>query len=348
MMSPRAAGWLLAGLLAPMPTGLVRAAYPDEDLHPPPTRGGAAVEVSVAFYIIDFARMTSREESFDATAYLQLTWRDPRLAVAGLDKPKPGVHHRLDPGSIWVPRISFENALDQPKYHGEPVLEADSDGRVVSWVILSCKFAAPMNLRRFPFDSQRLPIRIISYEDTSTVSFVIDAAAPLVGADASLTDWRLGRPEIRSEDRHYGIDSETYSGVLYLVPIARRYSFYIWRVIVPLTLLAWVSFAVFWFEPVGLQPQISTCMATLIALTAFNFSIDFALPKVSYLSLIDRHALLGFGFTALAILAVTLIHRAVTADRLKLALRIQKHCRWIFPLGYLIAAGFNFTSIPAG
>ena len=82
---------------------------------------------------------------------------------------------------------------------------------------------------------------------------------------------------------------------------------------VPLTLLAAVSWAAFWFEPVGLQPQISTCMAALIALVAFNFAIDFALPKVAYLTLIDRHALIGFGFVAAAVVVVTLVHVAVTA-----------------------------------
>ena len=84
----------------------------------------------------------------------------------------------------------------------------------------------------------------------------------------------------------------------------------------PLTLLAIVPWAAFWFEPQALQPQISTCMASLIALVAFNFAVDFALPKLVYLTLIDRHALLGFGFVVASVAVVTAIHLAVIRDRL--------------------------------
>ena len=107
----------------------------------------------------------------------------------------------------------------------------------------------------------------------------------------------------------------------------------------PLTLLAVVSFAVFWFEPVGLQPQISTCMASLIALVAFNFAIDFSLPKVAYLTLIDKHALIGFGFVAAAVVEVVLVHRAVVGNRVPAALRIQHISRLVFPIAYALANG---------
>src|SRR5260221_10567976 len=105
----------------------------------------------------------------------------------------------------------------------------------------------------------------------------------------------------------------------------------------PLSLLAVVAWAAFWFEPVGLQPQISTCMAALISLVAFNFAIDFSLPKVSYLTLIDKHALIGFGFVAAAVAAVTMIHVAVTQKRMDSAYRIQRAARWTFLPAYGIA-----------
>ena len=47
----------------------------------PPSVGGKPVEVAIGFYAIDFARVTSREESFDVTGYLELSWRDPGLAA---------------------------------------------------------------------------------------------------------------------------------------------------------------------------------------------------------------------------------------------------------------------------
>jgi hypothetical protein len=112
---------------------------------------------------------------------------------------------------------------------------------------------------------------------------------------------------------------------------------------VPLALLTAVSFAAFWFEPVGLQPQISTCMAALISLVAFNFAIDFSLPKEAYLTIIDRHALTGFAFVAAGVVVVTLVHLAVKRDRLDLARRIQSVARWTLPLAYVMAVLLNLS-----
>ena len=82
-------------------------------------------------------------------------------------------------------------------------------------------------------------------------------------------------------------------------------------------------------------------MAALSALVAFNFAIDFALPKVAYLTLIDRHALIGFGFVTAAVAVVTLIHVAVSRDRLPLARSIQRVARWAFPPAYSLAIAAN-------
>src|SRR5438128_1857933 len=116
----------------------------------PPLVDGKPVEVAIGFYVLDFARVTAREESFDLTGYLELSWRDPRLAASR--SGAPGTTRRIDPGRTWTPKIFFENALEQPRYHDAPVVEVDGDGTVTSWAIVSGKFSAPMDLRRFPFD----------------------------------------------------------------------------------------------------------------------------------------------------------------------------------------------------
>src|SRR5829696_3478010 len=102
----------------------------------PPSADGRPVEVAIGFYALDFARVTAREESFDVTGYLELSWHDPRLARPSGGSPKPGTR-RVDAGRIWKPRIFFENALEPPRYHVEPVVEADEHGRVTSWAIVS-------------------------------------------------------------------------------------------------------------------------------------------------------------------------------------------------------------------
>ena len=327
---------------------LVAAAGPQavpgrpEDVSPPAV-GGKPVEVAIGFYVLDFARITPRDESFDATGYLELSWRDPRLALGSVASPKPGARRRVDAARLWTPRIFFENVLEQPKYHSEPVVEADENGVVTSWVIVSGKFSSEMDLRRFPFDRQALTIRIGAFEDEAVMAFSPKRELVLAGEGAFVSDWTIETPAARVDSRPYVPGREPYARYEYRVGVERRSTFYVWRVIVPLTLLAAISWAAFWFEPVGLQPQVSTCMACLIALVAFNFAIDFSLPKVAYLTLIDRHALIGFGFVAAAVVVVTSVHVAVTSDRLRVARSIQRAARWGFPPAYLLAVALNLN-----
>jgi hypothetical protein len=307
----------------------------------PPSVDGRPVEVGIGFYPLDFARITSREETFDLTGYLELSWRDPGLARSSTADP-PGRHpRRVDTKTTWTPQYFFENGLEQPRFHNEPVVEVDATGRVTSWVIVSGKFSAPMDLRRFPFDRQVMPVRIGSNDDDTIVRFKAKPELVMVGSEASVSDWAILRPSSLVDKHRYVHGQENYERFVFQVELSRRSTFYVWRVMVPLTLLAVVSWAAFWFEPVGLQPQISTCMAALISLVAFNFAIDFSLPKVSYLTLIDKHALIGFGFVALSVLAVTLIHIAVTKQRMKTAYTLQRIVRWAFLPAYAIAVGVN-------
>jgi hypothetical protein len=82
-------------------------------------------------------------------------------------------------------------------------------------------------------------------------------------------------------------------------------------------------------------------MASLIALVAYNFAIDFSLPKLAYLTLIDRHALIGFAFVVVAVAAVTFVHVAVVQGRLDLARNIQRSVRWLYLPAYLGAVAAN-------
>ena len=93
---------------------------------------------------MDFARVTSHDESFDLTGYLELSCAKDSLYSL------PRIRRSRMPGGdsmqrrIWTPRVFFENALEQPRTHAGPVVEVDPDGVVWSWAILGAKFSTPM------------------------------------------------------------------------------------------------------------------------------------------------------------------------------------------------------------
>ena len=301
---------------------------------PPPAEEGKPVEVGVGFHVVDFGRITARDESFDVTFQLELRWRDPRLAEKGGD------------GKIWTPRLNFDNAEEPPKPHGEPVIELAPGGWVVSRSVYTAKFSTPLDVQAFPFDGQDLYVRISLFDDASKIRFRPLPESMHMHDDAFITDWSVVGQSYKIKTRKYRPGGDVYSVMEYLVKVERESTFYVWRVLLPLTLLSLIPALVFWFEPTNLQPQISTCMGTLIAMLTFGYSVDFALPKVAYLTLVDRHAMIGFALATGATIAVGAVHRRVTRADVPGALRLQRWLRALYPIVYILAVGASFAVRP--
>ena len=298
-----------------------------------PGEGGKRIRVSIGLYLVDFARINLREESFDMAGYLDTSWTDPDLAL------KPGEAkgrvRRFRPGQIWAPALEFVNAVEQVNTEREGDLYATDDGRVSQRVRFSHKFQSPLNLKRFPFDSQTLTIVVSPFDPfAKDLELVVDQKKVGQLEGASVTDWDIGAIDARLDEDPGPAEEPQF---LFKVKVARRSTFYVWRVLLPMTLLVIASWTVFWFEPVNLQPQISTGLAILLSLVTFTYAIDFSLPKVAYLTFIDRYTLTSFAFVLLVIFTVSAIHLLVRSKGAEAAMKVQDRAKVAFPVGFVLA-----------
>ena len=96
-----------------------------------------------------------------------------------------------------------------------------------------------------------------------------------------------------------------------------------------------MSWSVFWIDPAQLSPQIGLSTSAVLTLIAFQFSLAYMLPRLSYLTRADRFVL-GAAFLVFAALAEA-VATSYLARRKKeqLANWIDRTARWVFPLGYL-------------
>ena len=138
------------------------------------------------------------------------------------------------------------------------------------------------------------------------------------------------------QDNRYSALDQTRSRFTLTIQVQRRSTFYIWRVLTPLSLLVIASWGVFWVDPNQLQPQISTVVAVLLSMVVFNITIDFALPKVAYLTFIDTHSMISYFFMVGSIIAVFVIHHRINTRGLEAAKVIQRRCRIAFPMAYAL------------
>ena len=327
---------LLLGMSQAPAAGDMPEALRREGIHWP-GEGGNRIKVSLGLYLIDFARINLREESFDMAGYLDVSWTDPTIALR--PEERRGKARRFRPGQVWTPALEFVNAVEQVVSEREGDVYVSDEGRATQRVRFSHKFQSPLRLKRFPFDAQDLTIVVAPFDPfADDLDLAMDEGRVGRLPEASVTDWDIVDVNAKVVPSSLGSNGEKF---LFTVELARRSTFYLWRVLLPMTLLVVASWLVFWFDVVNLQPQISTGLAILLSLVTFTYAIDFSLPKVAYLTFIDRYTLTAFSSVLAAIFAVSIMHVVYKRRGEGPAARIQAILRPVFPACFLIAVAVN-------
>ena len=107
-----------------------------------------------------------------------------------------------------------------------------------------------------------------------------------------------------------------------------------WKIIVPLSLIVFMSWTVFWINPAQFGPQIGLSATSMLTLIAFQFATTSMVPALGYFTTLDEF-ITGSTIVVFAALCQSLTTSyLVSQDREKLALRIDRISRFVFPLGF--------------
>jgi hypothetical protein len=338
----RALEGIVALALAALLTGPLGQAHAQGDRSPTfvahresPNKKRTTV-VTMGMYLVDFARINAREETFDLEGFLAVTWHDPELSA---EMRASGAGTRtLAADQFRLPSVEFINSIDAVKIKNEGSVHVEPDGRAQRLLRFSGKFSTPLHLQNFPFDSQTLRIYLTAY-NLQDDRFVLKPDVERTGRskEAFLTEWDIGTTTYEVETRHDDIRGKDISILRFDIPVYRKSHSYHWRALLPMTLLVIASWSVFWFEPTNLQPQISTALAILLSFVTFTFSIDYSMPRMAYLTFLDRYDLTSFVFVQTAILMVAVIHVTLNRRGIEAALVIQWWARRLYPAVYALA-----------
>ena len=125
----------------------------------------------------------------------------------------------------------------------------------------------------------------------------------------------------------------TRAGITFPLRARRERTYYLLTMFIPAVLIALMAWCVFWIDPSLLPSQIAISTASIFTLIAFRFSMNFSLPRVSYLTVGDQFML------AITLLVFAALGQAVLTGRLAksgkeaVARSLDQWGRWI----YLIA-----------
>jgi len=305
------------------------------DLHEHPFQGKKPIEVTVGLYISNLAVVEETREQFEVEGYFTVEWDDPRLALPEKSRV-PGHLRKLNPDDVWTPPIETANMISHRRSSFE--LTADDSGRLRYIERTDTTVSADYSLRRFPFDTQTLEFQIEPFMPAAQeFTFASHPASP-TGNDsataAGLAAWEI-------KDLHYKtrvVEGEsgmpTRSQALFQVVIRRHSGFYIWKIFLPMILMASIPWAVFWYEVHDFSGQMSVPLAVMLSMVAFQLSIAKDFPRVGYTTFLDSIFLTSFIFVFLSIVEIVIAYVLQVRKRTVLAETIRRTARWAFPAAY--------------
>ncbi len=298
---------------------------------------GGPTTVYVSVFFLDIDSVNSANQTFTANVSYEYRWIDPRLAHAeDGNKVLPIV-------DVWHPRIQVANRqlnfLTFPEIvHVSPAGEVSYQQRV--WG----HFSQPLDLRDFPFDSQKLQFDMVSagYSPEELVLLPDPDNASGIADELSLPDWDIASVTADSMVHQPNAAAGALAGFRFAIEADRQAGYYIFKVILPLLLIVAMSWIVFWIDPKEGGTQISVSVTSMLTLIAYRFMVGGLLPHISYLTRLDAFILVSTVLVFTALMLVVITSRFAKTDRLETARRVDRIARVAFPAIFLVVVGFAF------
>jgi neurotransmitter-gated ion-channel len=314
---------------AQIPTGITT----DTILQPPYEQDGKPIEVNIGLHVINLAAIDEVSEQFQLDAYMFARWVDKRLAYTS--QGPQDQERNFASGQIWTPQLEMINAA-APRSRDEISIMVSPDGTVRYAERLMVALSSRFELRRFPFDSQRLIVIIHPFLTYGPhIMFKLDSTSTWTASEfksfSSLAQWHLtGLRSLLLTAPAYG--GMTVPEARFEIDVTRRSSFYVWKVFLPLVLMVFLSWAVFWIEASDLSNQIQVAVTTILTVIAFAFAISATMPRLPYLTYIDAFFLECYIFVFLAVVELMTVHVTHRSEKRRdVGLQIRKYSRWVVP-----------------
>ncbi len=287
-----------------------------DDLTRLPAHQNEPVRVEFAVFILNLLEVDDVEQSVTLEYVFILQWNDPRLATSAMENP--GLKNGFGLEDIWHPDFSPINLRSTLSPQWE--IAIDGDGNVICRYRQIDTFITPLNLKRFPFDKQTLRIKFLSrWHGPESIQPVWMADRSGHMDTFSITGWEFEGMTVRAGSE----------------PV-RTMGTYSRDVIVPLALIVFMAWTVFWIDPMELAGQLGISSASVITMIAFQLSLSDLLPKISYLTRIDFYVLGTSGLVFLALGEAILTARLAKKGKGDLSRIIDRIMIIAYPVLYLI------------
>ena len=255
-----------------------------------PGAAGGPTEIMASVIMLDLDTVNDANQSYEANVYVELMWTDPRI----LDEP---VAER----NVWRPRVAIGNRQQAWSILPES-LEVGANGSVRMSQNIWGSFSQPLDLRRFPFDTQVLKVTLLAEAGSDEVVFVQHPDSPSgISKALSVPDWDI--LDISSEGSLFEVSEgiDPIPSFVMTISAKRRHEYYVFTMIVPLVVIVGMAFASFWIDPANFGTKIALASASMLTVVTYRVASVQILPRTNYFTDMDIFIV---GCTVLVFLAL--------------------------------------------
>ncbi|XP_020607286.1 gamma-aminobutyric acid receptor subunit beta-3-like [Orbicella faveolata] len=284
-----------------------------------PKFGGRPVTVYIDVYVVDIGEISVTNMDYRMTIYLRQTWEDPRLRFNGSNQIV-AQGDILD--KIWIPDTYF-NSEKKSSFHEVTkknyVLIFLPNGTVFFSIRISLTGVCRMNLRKYPMDTQRCVLNIMSYSYSETDAKYTwkrgHVKSVETSTDISLPQMDLVGIEASEKTNTYSVGN--FSRLSLMFTFKRRLSLFITETYVPSIMIVALSWVSFWINYKAAPARVALCITTVLTMITLTAAVRNSLPRVTYTKYSDWILMLClvYVFGALVEFAVINFHESLEARK---------------------------------
>lgn len=302
--------------------------------------GESPTKVHADFHLLDVQRIHDEAETFEFSGVLTLTWQDSRQRfdpeAAGVSEMTyNGGYQFNELAPAWYPQAIIANVAGVQETQGV-LLRVSPDGTSKLVQTINAEARSRLNLRRYPFDAQRLEIifEILGF-DSSEVA-IESGPATVNQSKIQVPQWELVSVTTSSAAMAAPYAGASGGSSAYVISLElQRKSFFMVRLVVlPMIVIMMLSWAVFWMDRSSLGDRMSVSFVGILTAVAYQTMISDIMPQISYMTLIHGFLYFSFMLMCASVIVNLIVGSADRKGDFALGDRIDRHCRWMFPVAY--------------
>lgn len=275
-------------------------------------------KVFIRVVFLKIGEIDTTKECFTADVHVEAKWREPNY-----DKKTDLDPKSLHWDSVWLPRLYADNALGEPKeaINRTVLFNRELEAFVCERRRIKGTFVETMELYQFPFDIQDISISLTSELPANEVELEVDRSEESSinkGSFADEQEWRLySTVHTEKEEccKFYESGSKDLHSVLsFRCTAARRVGFYAWNICFVMFVICAMTFTTFAVDYKLTQNRLQLTFILLLTTVTFKFVVNQALPRISYLTYLDKYVIASMVMLIVICIWHALVYAAIGAS----------------------------------